>query len=73
MEKQEAVHGMTPDQYKKALNERLTNYAKPLEGISYLDWKRLSHSIGRMFETQKNEHERHLKLVLTEGPGKFSP
>lgn len=41
----------------------MENYLKVLEGISYLEWKRLSAKVDEIFRAKKNEAERHLYLA----------
>lgn len=44
----------------------MEEYLKALEGIGYSDWLKLRIAIDRVFEHQKSESEKQLKLASIE-------
>lgn len=52
--------------------ERIAEYAKKLEEISYFDWLKLRQAIDEMFRAEKHEHERQLTLASAENAEKVT-
>lgn len=48
------------------MNEKIAQYLKALDGITYKEWKKLYYILDKSFEKEKGKLNNSIKLSLTD-------
>ncbi len=56
---------------RKMSEEKIDSILQAMQGITYLEWKKLSHAIDKFFESEASKQSNKIELATPEKAKKF--